>query len=102
MGIKYKSKRRDTVRRVPYAVCRNVGTRCTVSKVGCWFLAFICACVGMGIDYGLIRYHKPGTLHAQIETIYIMVLFSALFWLLAWLVIPRRDTVHRVPTIIGK
>lgn len=71
-----------------------------VRMVGMWLLAVIYACAAIGIDYALIRHHRPGTLHMAIL---VMVLYAGLFGLLAGLAILGarcRDTELRVPTTI--
>lgn len=69
-----------------------------VRMVGMWLLAVICACVAIGIDYALVRYHRPGTL---LVAILVMALYTALFWLLAWLSIlgarnKKPDRMNRI------
>lgn len=52
-----------------------------IKAVALYFLAVICACAAIGIDYALIRYHRPGTL---LRAILAMVLYTALSGLLTW------------------
>ena len=56
----------------------------SIKKIGCWFLAVLCACVGIAVDCFLVAYRKPGALSTDILA---MVLFSALWWLLAYALI---------------
>lgn len=55
-----------------------------LKKIGCWFLSVICACVGMVIDYLIIIYNMRYDFSCSIL---VMIMFSALFGLFAFLLI---------------